>query len=212
MFGPAIAAAAEGTAITYEVKTAASTAASYAQEDKRFKAGKVDPAFRPKDAADPDRPLMTDYKNLAAIKGMIAKHLPEGKIDGKSVEADFAEIDFTKPENYMAYRRAMNRESVAQGNIKKTDTSTFRWFGGGKNSNKRDAADSQLNLLAAAEKDFGDFEQRVLKYSSDKAKQAAEAVASHGVSDPAPGKKDTAVQAPAAASGGKASTDKTAKR
>jgi hypothetical protein len=209
------AAAADVAGLAYEGYVTRDTGMSYAKEDKRFQAGTIAPEFRPRDAVDPEKPLMTDYKYLAAVKGMIAKHLPEGKIDGKDVVNDFSEIDFTKPDNYRAYKGAITQEITDQKQIKQANHTMSRKIGwGGDKAARRDGAGSQLHLFAAAEKEFGQYEERVLKYNGDKAKQAAEGVgiASHGVSDPASGKKDTVIQAPVVAATSKPIKDQTSQR
>ena len=155
----------------------------YDEESKRFKAAEVSKEFRRvdeagkltlKDGSVMERPLMTDYKHLAAIRQRMVKVYEEktGKpfeIDGKNVSLEFDKIDMSKPENYMAYRKAMNIYMNEQMRIMEENSSYVpRWLRSGDSAEKYNAAESEVKILKAAEEEFRQFESRSLQYASTK--------------------------------------------
>lgn len=143
----------------------AETMAMYDAEKTRFKAGELDPSLR-RNGSSPI-PAMTDYKHLGALRHQIARYIPEGKIDGHDVSLDFDKIDMTKQENYMAYKMGINRMINEHEKIKIANSSYVpRWMRYGGKATKYNEAESQLNLLSAAEKEFGMFETKMNTYKS----------------------------------------------
>lgn len=145
----------------------------YAAQQKRFQAGEVDASLRSQ-RSENSTPSMTDYKHLAAIRQQIAKYIPNGKIDGHDVANDFNKIDMTKPENYMAYKMGINRAMLEQEKIKSENSSYVpRWMRFGDSTTKYNDAESQLNVLTAAENELGMFETKIIAYKNAKEAQIA---------------------------------------
>jgi hypothetical protein len=149
----------------------------YAQEQERYHAGEIDPAFRGKGAADPNRPRMSDYQNLAAIHAHLTQYIPGGRIDGHRVDTEFSRIDMTDTKNYLTYKQAMNRMMVEQTKIM-TENSAWAWWipvpRSNESTNRYNEAQNNVNLLKAAEQELALFEQRALAYNQQKEQSSQE--------------------------------------
>jgi hypothetical protein len=158
---------------------------TYDAENKRFQSGEIDKQFRRvdekgtltlKDGSTMDKPLMSDYKHLAAVKFRVAKAYQErtGRplmIDGKNVTTEFNEIDMSKPENYRKYRSAINMAMVQNEKIMEENSSYVpRWLRSGDSMDKYNNAESEINILKAAEGEFRSFETKTIAYNREKEK------------------------------------------
>lgn len=156
--------------------------------------------LRYKNVAEPHKPLMSDYQHLYAIKGRIAEHLPNRRIDGKDVESQFHEIDFTKPENQQAYNQAISKELVEQRNLQTKNSYTFAFLTSNRQIDAYHNAGSEINILKSAQTELQHFEKRADEYHQAKAvqnaKRAVDALAADGkVTDKiAPGTGVDAIQ------------------
>lgn len=150
------------------------TMAIYEAEQKRWQPGMLDTAHRLADTDDPHKPRMTDYKHLAALRLQFAKYIPGGKIDGKDVATQFHEIDMTRPEHAMKYKMGLNRMMIEQEKIM-IDHSSYipRWLRSGRSAEKYNEAESQVNMLKAAEKEWQDFENRSREYHKNREARTA---------------------------------------
>lgn len=118
-------------------------------------------------------PSMTDYKYLAAIRSGIARHLPDGKIDGKDVITQFKEIDFGNTDNQMAYRKAMNQEMSIQLKQKADNTYSHAFLTRASKVEAFQDAQRELNILESAEKEFRSFQIDMMGHQKHKAQHAA---------------------------------------
>ncbi len=161
---------------------------TYAAQEQRFEPGELAPNLRKAaDKNDPARPQLTDYSKLSQIRHQLRNYTapespggpPSGKIGGYDIGSEFDKIDFTRQENYTAYRAAMNRmmseqEKIMIDNNKGNQLVVSSWLPFARRpeqAEKYDAAQGTVAILNAAEKEFSLFEQRVLAYK----RQSAEA-------------------------------------
>ncbi len=154
----------------------------YDKEKTRFQSAEIDSSLRYKDAADPAKPLMTDYKHLSFVSSRLAKHLPDGKIESHDIRTEFNQIDFSKAENAEAYKSALNQAIKEQERLMAKHDNGMRWIVSSwipfsrseQDAHKFDEAENEHGLLKAAMGDLEKFKARAGTYNEQKAQLAAE--------------------------------------